>query len=53
MKTLFNNTYSPEILTLGKNIKKLFNDGLIMKRQVHMHSRSRCKRMKEAKRKGK
>ena len=24
-----------------------------MKRQVHMHSRSRCKRMKEAKRKGK
>ena len=40
------------ILTIGKNIKKLYNDGLIMKRQVHMHSRSRCKRMKEAKRKG-
>jgi large subunit ribosomal protein L19e len=39
-------------LTIGKNIKKLYNDGLIMKRQVHMHSRSRCKRMKEAKRKG-
>merc|ERR1712093_377221 len=35
-----------------KNIKKLFKDGLIMKRQVHMHSRSRCKRMHEAKRKG-
>merc|ERR1711934_988004 len=27
-------------------------DGLIMKRQVGMHSRSRCKRMHEAKRKG-
>merc|ERR1711966_514715 len=35
-----------------KNIRKLFNDGLIMKRAVHMHSRSRCKRMHEAKRKG-
>jgi len=36
----------------GKNIRKLFKDGLIMKRQVHMHSRSRCRRMHEAKRKG-
>ena len=36
----------------GKNIRKLYNDGLIMKRAVHMHSRSRCKRMHEAKRKG-
>merc|ERR1712226_1036911 len=35
-----------------KNIKKLFKDGLIMKRQVGMHSRSRCKRVHEAKRKG-
>merc|ERR1712054_587361 len=35
-----------------KNIRKLYNDGLIMKRQVQMHSRSRCKRMHEAKRKG-
>lgn len=51
MKTLFNNTFLPE-LTIGKNIKKLYKDGLILKRQVHMHSRSRCKRMKEAKRKG-
>jgi len=39
-------------LITGKNIRKLYNDGLIMKRAVHMHSRSRCKRMHEAKRKG-
>merc|ERR1712195_69958 len=35
-----------------KNIRKLYHDGLIMKRQVQIHSRSRCKRMHEAKRKG-
>merc|ERR1712100_110854 len=35
-----------------KNIRKLYHDGLIMKRQVHIHSRSRCKRIHEAKRKG-
>merc|ERR1712022_15373 len=35
-----------------KNIRKLYKDGLIMRRQVHIHSRSRCKRMHEAKRKG-
>merc|ERR1712224_1136442 len=35
-----------------KNIRKLQRDGLIMKRQVHIHSRSRVKRMHEAKRKG-
>merc|ERR1712087_227666 len=35
-----------------KNIRKLFKDGLIMRRHVHMHSRSRCKRVHEAKRKG-
>merc|ERR1712021_316146 len=35
-----------------KNIRKLYKDGLIMKRQVQMHSRSRCKRVHEAKRKG-
>merc|ERR1712166_954485 len=35
-----------------KNIRKLYKDGLIMKRQVQMHSRSRCKRNLEAKRKG-
>jgi len=39
-------------VSAGKNIRKLFKDGLIMKRQVHMHSRSRCKRVQEAKRKG-
>jgi len=37
---------------IGKNIRKLYKDGLIMKRQVQMHSRSRCKRVHEAKRKG-
>lgn len=36
----------------GKNIRKLYKDGLIMKRQVHMHSTSRVKRFHEAKRKG-
>merc|ERR1711976_759525 len=34
------------------NIRKLYKDGLIMKRQVQMHSRSRVKRVHEAKRKG-
>lgn len=35
-----------------KNIRKLFKDGLIMRRQVHMHSRSRIQAYHEAKRKG-
>ena len=35
-----------------KNVRKLVKDGLIMRKQVQMHSRSRCKRMQEAKRKG-
>ena len=35
-----------------KTIRKLYKDGLIVKRQVAMHSRSRVKRMHEAKRKG-
>jgi large subunit ribosomal protein L19e len=35
-----------------KNIRKLFKDGLIMRRQVHMHSRSRVQAYQEAKRKG-
>merc|ERR1739838_854838 len=35
-----------------KNIRKLYKDGLIMKRQVQMHSRSRVKRVHEGKRKG-
>ena len=35
-----------------KNIRKLFKDGLIMRRQVHMHSRSRIQAFHEARRKG-
>ena len=40
------------MIKIGKNIRKLFKDGLIMRRQVHMHSTSRVKRYHEAKRKG-
>merc|ERR1711934_1314318 len=47
-----NETNEVALANSRKNIKKLFKDGLIMKRQVQMHSRSRCKRMHEAKRKG-
>jgi len=39
-------------LTTGKNIRKLFKDGLIMRRQVTMHSRYRTKLHQLAKRKG-
>ena len=35
-----------------KNIRKLIKDGLIMRRQVHMHSKSRVQTYHEAKRKG-
>ena len=35
-----------------KNIRKLFKDGLIMRRQVHMHSKSRVQAYHEAKRLG-
>lgn len=37
---------------LGKNIRKLFKDGLIMRRQVHMHSKARIRAFHEARRKG-
>merc|ERR1711865_419849 len=47
-----NETNEVALANSRKNIRKLFNDGLIMKRQVQMHSRSRCKRVMEAKRKG-
>jgi len=47
-----NETNEVALANSRKNIKKLYKDGLIMKRQVNMHSRSRCKRMHEAKRKG-
>lgn len=51
----FNNTINTNSTLcnfIGKNIRKLHSDGLILKRSVHMHSRSRVKRMHEAKRKG-
>eukprot|EP00117_Sycon_ciliatum_P022039 scpid111469/ scgid19129/ 60S ribosomal protein L19 len=35
-----------------KNIKKLFKGGLIMKRQVAMHSRSRVRKVQAEKRRG-
>merc|ERR1711939_219701 len=47
-----NETNEVALANSRKNIKKLFKDGLIMKRQVGMHSRSRCKRVHAAKRKG-
>merc|ERR1711970_1059020 len=47
-----NETNEVALANSRKNIKKLYKDGLIMKRQVGMHSRSRCKRVHEAKRKG-
>jgi len=47
-----NETNEVALANSRKNIRKLFNDGLIMKRAVAMHSRSRCKRVHEAKRKG-
>jgi large subunit ribosomal protein L19e len=37
---------------LGKNIRKLAKDGLIMRRQVRIHSRSRAKAWHAAQRKG-
>jgi large subunit ribosomal protein L19e len=49
---ILNRTKTKSINHIGKNIRKLYKDGLIMKRQVQMHSRSRCKRVHEAKRKG-
>merc|ERR1712070_1253598 len=47
-----NETNEVALANSRKNIRKLYHDGLIMKRQVKIHSRSRCKRMHEAKRKG-
>ncbi|KAF5752178.1 hypothetical protein HS088_TW01G00085 [Tripterygium wilfordii] len=37
---------------LGQNIRKLVKDGFIIKKPTKIHSRSRARRMKEAKRKG-
>merc|ERR1711865_1097195 len=47
-----NETNEVALANSRKNIRKLYNDGLIMKRQVHMHSRSRVKRAHAAKRLG-
>merc|ERR1712224_954855 len=47
-----NETNEVALANSRKNVRKLFKDGLIMKRQVQMHSRSRVKRVHEAKRKG-
>merc|ERR1712159_597753 len=47
-----NETSEVALANSRKNIRKLFADGLIMKRQVNIHSRSRCKRMHESRRKG-
>merc|ERR1712083_1031472 len=47
-----NETNEVALANSRKNIKKLYKDGLIMKRQVGMHSRSRCKRVHAARRKG-
>ena len=47
-----NETAEVALANSRKNIRKLFKDGLIMRRQVHMHSTSRVKRYHEAKRKG-
>jgi ribosomal protein L19E len=40
------------MLILGKSIRKLFRDGLIMKKQVHLHSRARLNKILAAKKKG-
>merc|ERR1719502_1195881 len=47
-----NETNEVALANSRKNVRKLVKDGLIMRKQVQMHSRSRCKRMHEAKRKG-
>ena len=39
-------------LGAGQNIRKLVKDGFIIKKPTKIHSRSRARRMKEAKRKG-
>merc|ERR1711862_776325 len=47
-----NETQEVALANSRKNIRKLVKDRLIMRRQVKMHSRSRCKAYAEAKRKG-
>ncbi|KAL0420070.1 UNVERIFIED_CONTAM: 60S ribosomal protein L19-1 [Sesamum radiatum] len=43
---------SYELGHLGQNIRKLVKDGFIIRKPTKIHSRSRARRMKEAKRKG-
>lgn len=40
------------VLIAGQNIRKLVKDGFIIRKPTKIHSRSRARRMKEAKRKG-
>merc|ERR1711935_1070326 len=47
-----NETNEVALANSRKNIRKLYKDGLIVRKHVGMHSRSRVKRMHEAKRKG-
>merc|ERR1711997_398820 len=47
-----NETSEVAIANSRKNIRKLAKDGLIMRRQVHIHSRSRAKAWHAAQRKG-
>jgi len=41
-----------QLLCIGQNIRKLVKDGFIIRKPTKIHSRSRARRMKEAKRKG-
>jgi large subunit ribosomal protein L19e len=47
-----NETSEVALANSRKNIRKLFHDGLIMRRGVHVHSRSRVQRHEAEKRKG-
>lgn len=40
------------VFFLGQNVRKLVKDGFIIRKPTKIHSRSRARRMKEAKRKG-
>lgn len=42
----------PFLLDVGQNVRKLVKDGFIIRKPTKIHSRSRARRMKEAKRKG-
>merc|ERR1711935_1288985 len=44
-----NETNEVALANSRKNIRKLYKDGLIVRKHVGMHSRSRVKRMHEAK----